>query len=125
MQFYSRQSDDGSDRLLGGIHDEDDYNDFMNMLFMNSSFADDIEKHYKSSDADVLPSPLIAKKQKKIKRNNVKRTVIKNTFKKNLINLIHVIFVENQWPTVLTNQDMKKVESARVLKVKSNWIILI
>ena len=67
---------------------------------------------------------LIAKKQKKIKRNNIKRIIIKNTFKKNLINLIHVIFVENQWPTVLTNQDMKKVESARVLKVKSNWIIL-
>ena len=68
---------------------------------------------------------LIAKKQKKIKRNNIKRIIIKNTCKKNLINLIHVIFVENQWPTVLTNQDMKKVESARVLKVKSNWIILI
>ena len=60
---------------------------------------------------------LIAKKQKKIKRNNIKRIIIKNTFKKNLINLIHVIFVENQWPTVLTNQDMKTVESARVLKV--------
>ena len=68
---------------------------------------------------------LIAKKQKKIKRNNIKRIIIKNTFKKFLINLIHVIFVENQWPTVLTNQDMKKVESARVLKVKSNWIIFI
>ena len=68
---------------------------------------------------------LIAKKQKKIKRNNIKRIIIKNTFKKNLINLIHVIFVENQWPTVLTNQDMKQVESARVLKAKSNWIILI
>ena len=68
---------------------------------------------------------LIVKKQKKIKRSNIKRIIIKNTFKKNLINLIHVIFVENQWPTVLTNQDMKKVESARVLKVKSNWIILI
>ena len=68
---------------------------------------------------------LIAKKQKKITRNNIKRIIIKNTFKKNLINLIHVIFVGNQWPTVLTNQDMKKVESARVLKVKSNWIILI
>ena len=68
---------------------------------------------------------LIVKKQKKIKRNNIRRIIIKNAFKKNLINLIHVIFVENQWPTVLTNQDMKKEESARVLKVKSNWIILI
>ena len=45
MPFYSRHSDDGSGRLLGGIHDEDDYNDFMSMLFMNSSFVDDIERH--------------------------------------------------------------------------------
>ena len=64
------------------------------------------------------------KKQKK-KRETISKDYHKNTFKKNLINLIHVIFVENQWPTVLTNQDMKKVESARVLKVKSNWIILV
>ena len=125
MPFYSRHSDDGRDRLLGGIHDEDDYNDFMNMLFMNSSFADDIERHYKSSDADVLPSPTDSEETKENKEKQYQRIIIKNTFKKNLINLIHVIFVENQWPTVLTNQDMKKVESARVLKVKSNWIILI
>ena len=68
---------------------------------------------------------LIAKKRKKIKRNNIRRIIIKNTFKKNLINLIHVIFVGNQWPTVLTNQDIRKVKSARVPKVKSNWIVLI
>ena len=72
MPFYSRHSDDGSDRLLGGVHDEDDYNDFMNMLFMNSSFADDIERHYKSSDADVLPSPTDSEETKEKKRNNIK-----------------------------------------------------
>ena len=125
MPFYSRHSDDGRDRFLGGIHDEDDYHDFMNMSFMNSSFADDIERHYKSSDADVLPSPTDSEETKENKEKQYQKDYHKNTFKKNLINLIHVIFVENQWPTVLTNQDMKKVESARVLKVKSNWIILI
>ena len=55
MPFYSRHSDDGSDRFLGGTHDEDDYNFFMNMLYFNSSFVDEIERHYESSDADVLP----------------------------------------------------------------------
>ena len=39
--------------MLGGIYDEDDYNDFMNILFMNSNFADDIERYYKSLDVDV------------------------------------------------------------------------
>ena len=66
--------------------------------------------------------PVIGKgvKQKKISR--IKRVIIKNTFKKNLITLIHVLFVENQLQTVLTNQDMKKVKSVRVLKIMSNWI---
>ena len=67
MPFYSRHSDDGRDRFLGGIHDEDDYHDFMNMLFINSSFADDIERHYKSSDADVLPSPTDSEETKENK----------------------------------------------------------
>ena len=38
-----------------------------NMLFMNSSFADDIERHYKSSDADVLPSPTDSEETKENK----------------------------------------------------------
>ena len=97
----------------------------MNMLFMNSSFADDIERHYKSSDADVLPSPTDSEETKENKEKQYQKDYHKKYFQENLIKLIHVIFVENQWPTVLTNQDMKKVESARVLKVKSNWIILI
>ena len=77
MPFYSRHSDDGSDRLLGGIHDEDDYNDFMNVLFMNSSFADDIEGIIKVQMLMCCQVLLIAKKQKKIKRNNIKRIIIK------------------------------------------------
>ena len=35
------------------------------------------------------------------------------------------MFVENQLQTVLSNQDMKKVKSVRVLKIMSNWIIFI
>ena len=75
MPFYSRHSDDGRDRFLGGIHDEDDYHDFMNMLFMNSSFADDIERHYKSSDADdhVLPSPTDSEETKENKEKQYQK----------------------------------------------------
>ena len=79
----------------------------MKMIIMTSSFADVIERHYKSSDADVLPSPTDSEETKENKEKQYQKDYHKSTFKKNLINLIHVIFVENQWPTVLTNQDMR------------------
>ena len=84
MPFYSRHSDDGRDRFLGGIHDEDDYHDFMNMLFMNSSFADDIERHYKSSDADVLPSPTDSEETKENKEKQYQKDYHKKYFQEKL-----------------------------------------
>ena len=59
--------------MLGGIHDEDEYNGFMNMLFMNSSFADDIERHYKSSDADVMQSPTDSEEIKENKQKQYQK----------------------------------------------------
>ena len=112
MPFYSRHSDDGSDGFLGGMHDEDDYCFFMNMLNLNSSFIDDIERHYDSSDADVIPSS----SDSEISRAEKDKQHQTDYHKKNLIHLILVIFVESQCPTVLTNQDMRKVKSVRVLK---------
>ena len=38
------------------IYDEEDYNHFINNIFMNSNFTDEIRSHYDSSDADVLPT---------------------------------------------------------------------
>ena len=55
MPFYSRHSSDGRDRFLGGIHDEE-YDQSMNMIYISSNFTDEIQSHYDSSDADVLPS---------------------------------------------------------------------
>ena len=55
MPFYSRHSSDGRDRFLGGIHDEEDYDQFMKMIFISSNFTDEIQSHCDSSDADVLP----------------------------------------------------------------------
>ena len=54
MPFYSRHSSDGRDRFLGGIHDEE-YDQFMNMIYISSNFTDEIQSHYDSSEADVLP----------------------------------------------------------------------
>ena len=54
MPFYSRHSSDRRDRFLGGIHDEE-YDQFMNMIYISSNFADEMQSHYDSSDADVLP----------------------------------------------------------------------
>ena len=54
MPFYSRHSSDGRDRFLGGKHDEE-YDQFMNMIYISSNFTDEIQSHYDSSEADVLP----------------------------------------------------------------------
>ena len=58
MPFYSRHSSDGRDRFLGDIHDEEDYDQFMKMIFISSNLSnltDEIQSHYDSSEADVLP----------------------------------------------------------------------
>ena len=58
MPFYSRHSSDGRDRFLGGIQDEGEYDQFMKMIFISSNLSnltDEIQSHYDSSDADVLP----------------------------------------------------------------------
>ena len=55
MPVYSRLSSDGRDRFLGDIQDEEEYDQFMNMIFISSNFTDEIQSHYDSSEADVLP----------------------------------------------------------------------
>ena len=55
MPVYSRHSSDGRDRFLGGIHDEEEYDQFVNMIYISSNFTDEIQSHYDSSEADVLP----------------------------------------------------------------------
>ena len=56
MPFYSRHSSDERDKFLGDIQDEEEYDQFMNMIYISSSFTDEIQSHYDSSEADVLPS---------------------------------------------------------------------
>ena len=56
MPFYSKHSSDGRDRFLGDIQNEEKYDQFMKTIFISSSFTDEIQSHYDSSDADVLPT---------------------------------------------------------------------
>ena len=55
MPFYSRHSSDGRDRFLGDKQDEEEYDQFMKTIFISSNFTDEIQSHYDSSEADVLP----------------------------------------------------------------------
>ena len=72
----------GAMGFLGGVHDEYDYNVFMNMVFMNSRFVDDIERHYESSDADVMQSPTDSEEITENKQKQYQKDYHKNTFKK-------------------------------------------
>lgn len=55
MPFYSRHSNDGRDRFLGSLYGDDDvYENCLDMLF-EMKFEDEIQSHYESSDADVIP----------------------------------------------------------------------
>ena len=59
MPFYRRHSSDGRDRFLGNIHDEEEYDQFMKMIFISrnlSNLTEEIQSHYDSSEADVLPT---------------------------------------------------------------------
>ena len=51
MPFYSRHSSDGRDRFLRDIQDEEEYDQFMKIIFISSNFTDEIQSHYDSSDA--------------------------------------------------------------------------
>ena len=47
MPFYSRHSSDGRDRLLGDVHDEEEYEQSMKTILISSNFADEIQMKYK------------------------------------------------------------------------------
>ena len=56
MPFYSRHFNDISDNYYLNTLDDDEYSSFTSMIYMNSRFGADIQRHYDSSDADVIPT---------------------------------------------------------------------
>ena len=102
MPFYSRHSSDGRDRVLGDLHAEEDYNQIIKHIFINGNFIDEIQSHYDSSDADVLPPSIQAVKKKRLKKQgNTKENTIVNATKGSSSNHTCVEFVEKLFPTAL------------------------
>ena len=80
MPFYSRHSSDGRDRFLGDIQDEEDYDQFMKTIFISSSFTDEMQSHYDSSEADVLP-PSSSEEEKVDKKRKYQREYHRKYYK--------------------------------------------
>ena len=83
MPFYSRHSSDGRDRVLGDIHDEEDYDQFMKTIFISSNFTDEIQSHYDSSNADVLP-PSSSEEEKVDKKRKYQRECHRKYYKEKM-----------------------------------------
>ena len=86
--------------FLGDIQDEEEYDQFMKMIFISSSFTDEIQSHYDSSDADVLP-PSSSEEEKVDKKRKYQRETTVNTTKKRCKNHTLVSFAEKLFPTAL------------------------
>ena len=83
MPFYSRHSSGGRDRFLGDIQDAEEYDQFMNMIFISSSFTDEIQSHYDSSEADVLP-PSSSEEEKIEKTREYRREYHRKYYKEKM-----------------------------------------
>ena len=93
MTFYSRHSNDISDNYYLNTLDDAEYSSFMSMINMNSRFGEDIQRHYDSSDADVIPTSSEEERLNKTKKNKHTRV---NIFKKSRTILTPAICVEKQ-----------------------------
>ena len=90
MPFYSRHSSDGRDRFLGGIHDEEECDQFMKMNFISTNFTDEIQSHYDSSEADVLP-PSSSEEEKVDKTRKYQREYHRKYYKEKHAKTIHCV----------------------------------
>ena len=83
MPFYSRHSSDGRDRFLGEIQDEEENDQFVKMIFISSNFTDEIQSHYDSSEADVLP-PSSSDEEKVDKKREYQREYHRKYYKEKM-----------------------------------------
>ena len=115
MPFYSRHSSDGRDRFLGDIQDEEEYDQFMKMIFSSSNFTDEIQSHYDSKEADVLPTSS-SEEEKIEKTRKYQKEYFVNTTKRSSNNHTGVEFVEKLFPTALISKDMKSLKDVQEQK---------
>ena len=118
MPFYSRHSSDGRDRFLGDIQDEEEYDQFMKMIFISSSFTDEIQNHYDSSDADVLPTSS-SEEEKIDKTKKYQREYHRKYYKEKHAKTIHC--VEFCGKTLSDSSNIRRHEkSKRCTEAKTN-----
>ena len=81
----------------------------MNMIFISSSFTDEIQSHYDSSEADVLP-PSSSEEEKIEKTREYQRELPSQILQREAAdNHTCVEFVEKLFPTALISEDMKSL----------------
>ena len=100
MPFYSRHSSDGRDKFLGDIQDEEDYDQFLNMIYISSNFTDEIQSHYDCSEADVLP-PSSSEEEKMEQTRKYQREYHRKYYKEKMQKPYLVSFAEKLFPTAL------------------------
>ena len=115
MPFYSRHSSDGRDRFLGDIQDEEEYDQFMKMIFISSNFTDEIQSHYDSSEADVLP-PSSSEEEKVDKKRKYQREYHRKYYKERCKNHTLVSFVGKLFPTAQISKDTKSLKDVQKQK---------
>ena len=100
MPFYSRHSSDGRDRFLGGIHDEEEYDQFMKMILSVAT----LRMKYKVImivQMQMFYRLHAVKKTRLKKQGNTKENTIVNTTKRSSRNHTCVEFVGKLFPTAL------------------------
>ena len=115
MPFYSRHSSDGRDRFLGDIQDEEEYDQFMKMIFISSNFTDEIQSHYDSSDADVLP-PSSSEEEKIEKTRKYQREYHRKYYKEKQQKPYMCRICGKLFPTALISEDMKSLKDVQKQK---------
>ena len=115
MPFYSKHSSDGRDRFLGDVQNEEKYDQFMKMIFISSSFTDEIQSHYDSSDADVLPTSS-SEEEKIDKTKKYQREYHRKYYKEKMQKPYIVSFVGKLFPTALISEDMKSLKDVQKQK---------
>ena len=115
MPFYSRHSSDGRARFLGDIHDEEEYDQFMNMISISSNLQ------MKNKVIMIVQKQMscrlqAAKKKRLIRQRNTKENTIVNTTKRSSSNHTFVSFAEKLFPTALKSEDMKSLKDVQKQK---------
>ena len=121
MPLYSRHSSDGRDRFfLGDIHDAEEFDQSMEMIFISSNFTDEY-KVIIIVQKQMSYCLQAAKKKRLIRQRNTIKNTIVNTTKRSSNNHTCVEFVEKLFPTALISKDTKNLkDSKRCTEAKNN-----